>query len=54
VGAAGGMDDAEGCLNSGWERAVSYGDQAEFAEFEVDGIVGEGEALEVEDLVSSK
>ena len=48
------MDDAEGSLNIGRERTVAYGNQAEFAEFEVNRIVGECEALEIEDFMPSE
>ena len=48
------MDNAEGCLDIGQEGTVAYGNEAEFAEFKVDRIVREGEALEVKNLVSSK
>jgi hypothetical protein len=41
-------------LNIGWERTVVYGNKVEFAKFKVNQIMGEGEALEIENLVSSK
>ena len=43
MGAAGGVDNMEGSLNIGRERTIAYGDKAEFAEFEVNRIVEEGE-----------
>jgi hypothetical protein len=51
---AGGMDNVEGSLNISWERTVAYGNKAEFAEFEVNRIMGEGEALKVEDFMPSE
>jgi len=54
VGAAGGVDNTEGSLNIGREGTVAYGNKAEFAEFEVDRIVGKGETLKVEDFMPSK
>ena len=41
-------------MDIGWERTVTYGDKAEFAEFEVDRIVEECEALEIEDFMPSE
>jgi len=54
VGAAGGVDNAEGSLNFNRKGTEAYGNQAELAKFKVNRIVGKGEALKIEDFMSSK
>ena len=47
------MDNAERSLNFSRERTEAYSNKAEFAELEVNRIVGEGKALDVKDFMSS-